>query len=649
MSLTLAEQLSAFPLLSTVLRVDFELYDAEGTFERTASILRDWANQKSLQFGAALDEDTENLSRAAERFRLEFCRSTDSWTLFLEHPDSREESRSWICEIALEKRGGGTRFSTRLSHRQPMERPLPLPRAPKYISGIVRAVGAVDDRVLEGTPQRIGTADIASLTDLLESKRRRLPVLVVSDDDLLDQPACSPERLADFHCGIAHVVHLDTGGAWSLSNLWGPEWSTYRGAVRCYLPGLDHSSSDPRLHRLWFGQTIRRLDASRADGFLNQSLKQVFVTVTAQFEPFPLLSPAALRRQVAESAQAESVADPSESTIVPSSIAALAESFWTDTMPLPAVDDSVQRGAAEERERSDRLQVDLGEKISILTVQLQVLEGQLQEARNQSAQERVQFENLQDELDLYGQVNSELQLKVDVLTGKRTEDSSEVVRALWTSFSEFFQSIQNLSTQYKRVEAESAEKEQIQGSFEEAKLEIHSLRAQVEILKFRKPEAPSLKAELQLNDSDSLRAFFTDQPYGRIEVLPSAAKSYRDYPFNDLERMTEGLLILRDLYLPMKLAVGDEGSKLHEKFQSRIEVGKFRFGPTAKEATRKHNEEDHTVKLPDGRRIACEKIRDKTTNMNWQFYFGVYFAWDEKEKTLYVKAFGHGDSPSART
>lgn len=647
---TLADQLSALPLLTTVLRVDFDLYEASGSFEEAASILRDWANQKCLPFGVGISPDALELSHSAERFRLEFGRTADAWSLFLEHPDSREQFRSWICEIALELKDSKTRFSTRLSHRQPMNLPLPLPRAPKYVSEIVKRIGAVDQRVLEGAPQRIGAAEVSALTNLLESKSRRLPVIAISDDDLSEGPACFPGKVADFHCGIAHVVHLDVGGSWALTNLWGTEWSTYRGAVRCYLPGLNHKSGEPLNHRLWLAQTVRRLDANRADGFLNLCLRQVFATVTAEFEPFPLLSPAAVRRRLAESTatqEAATVSEAAEKEEIAGQV--LSEPVRTGTVPLGGLRDALSRAAAEALERAALIEKDYRERIDILTEQLKNAEDQLQQARNQGAQDRVRLEKLQEELDLYGQVNSELQLKINVLTGKVSDEGSEVVKTMWASFSGFFQSIQNLSTQYKRVESEVVDRQQIEEELDEAKADIYSLRAQVEVLNLRKQGVPLARAELRLNDSDSLESFMNDQAYGTIKILQSAAKAYRDYPFKDLERMIVGLTILRDHYLPMKLAARDESAKLHEEFQQCIKSGNFTFGWTAKEANRKHNEDDHTVKLPDGRRISCEKIRDKTTNMNWQFFFGVYFAWDEVERILYLKGFGHGESPSART
>lgn len=58
-----------------------------------------------------------------------------------------------------------------------------------------------------------------------------------------------------------------------------------------------------------------------------------------------------------------------------------------------------------------------------------------------------------------------------------------------------------------------------------------------------------------------------DQKYESVVTLPSAEKSYRDYPFNDLERTVEGFTIFRDCYLPMKFATREESSRLHQEFQ----------------------------------------------------------------------------------
>jgi hypothetical protein len=647
---TLSEQLAAFPLLTTVLRVDFALYETPDSFNKAVLILSNWANEKCLPFRVAIPTDDVQLSHAGEQFRVEFSRTDDAWALFLEHPDSRQESRSWICEIALESKDGKTRFSTRLSHRQPMNRPLPLPRAPKYLAEIVKNIGAVDHRILEEAPLQITGSTVSTFTDLLESKSRRLPIIAISDDDLTGEPVCDPQKIADFNRGVAHVVHLDTGASWALTNYWGKEWSTYQGAVRCYLPGLDHKSGEPLHHRLWFAQTIRRLNANYADGFLNQCLRQVFATVTAQFEPFSLLSPAAVGRRLSEATAA--LKDTIASDILKEEIVASqasAEAGWMDKPLVEPVAPAILPEVAEEREKAAQLEKEYQEKIEILTAQLKAVEDQLQEARNQIAQERVEFENLKNELELYKQVCEELELKNAVLTGKATPEISEVIRAMWKNFSGFFQSIQNLAAQYKRVELEVADKENIERALEKTKTDNYALRAQIEVLKMRRQGVSPAKAELYLNDPDSLRSFMGDQTYGSVVILQSAEKSYRDYPFNDLERMTEGLAILRDYYLPMKLATGEEASKLHEEFEQHIKSGKFTHGWTAKEANLKHNEDDHTVRTPDGRRVRCEKIRDKAANLNWQFFFCVYFAWDEVERVLYIKGFGHGESPSAHT
>lgn len=380
-----------------------------------------------------------------------------------------------------------------------MNGPLPLPRAPKYIADIARIVGAVDHTVLEGAPIRISASNLPYLTNLLEAKSRRLPVVAISDDDLSEEPACLPQKVADFHCGIAHVLYLDPGASWALTNLWGPEWSTYRGALRCYMPGMNHQSDEPHDHRLWFGNTIRRLDAAHADGFLNQCLRQVFAAVTAQFESFPLLSPAAVLRRAAEDTAAQMAALAIESLKeVEQNRQILPEPVWTDEIPLEPPVVPISHEILEDRERAKRLEQELNEKIDILTAQLKAAEDQLQEARNQNAQERVKFENLKDELELYKQVNEELQLRVDVLTGKGPEGAPEVVRGMWTSFSGFFEKIQNLAAQYRRVELEGTDRVLLGQELDDAKSEIYSLRAQNEALKIHKAEVAIERAQLRV-------------------------------------------------------------------------------------------------------------------------------------------------------
>jgi len=396
MSLTLAEQLSALPLplLTTVLRVEFDLYETPTVFEQAASILETWANVKCKPSGVVIPVDTNEFSFSADSLGVEFARTDDAWALCLEHPDSssRAGGRSWVCEIALERRIGVTRFSTRLSYRQPINGPVPAPRAPKYIADLVRNVGAVDHQILEGRPQPIGAGDVSTLIDLLESKSRRLPIIAISNDEESGGPFCSPERLADFHCGTAHVLQLDVRATWGLTTLWDEKWSTYRGAVRCYAPGLDHRSSNPFQHRLWLPTSIRRADAFNADGFLNLCLRHVFATVTAQFESIPLLSPAAIKRRVAElSAVQKPTAPTEEARDREPTLQVLHEAIWIDAIPVTpiAADGAIgieSLAAAEKRHI---------EQVDALAIQVKSLEGQLQEARNQSAQEGVKYEALE--------------------------------------------------------------------------------------------------------------------------------------------------------------------------------------------------------------------------------------------------------------
>lgn len=78
MARTLSEQLAALPLLTTVLRVDFDLYKGPDSFRQATEILLNWANQKCLPFGAVITPDSQQKGQIGERFRLEFSRTASA-------------------------------------------------------------------------------------------------------------------------------------------------------------------------------------------------------------------------------------------------------------------------------------------------------------------------------------------------------------------------------------------------------------------------------------------------------------------------------------------------------------------------------------------------------------------------------------------
>lgn len=137
-------------------------------------------------------------------------------------------------------------------------------RAPRFVRSVVGdrvwTVGISGERVF---PFSFGvtSANLDELQVLVESEQRRLPVIVVSEYDRRTLAGDMHELIAGDLCGLAHVVRLNSDGAWELTKRWGAEWSCYNGAIRLLWP-MRGGRGDPRAHPLW---TMDRLMSQTDD------------------------------------------------------------------------------------------------------------------------------------------------------------------------------------------------------------------------------------------------------------------------------------------------------------------------------------------------------------------------------------------------
>lgn len=132
-------------------------------------------------------------------------------------------------------------------------------RAPKFIRAIVDGtrnwtVGVGGERVFASS-LRAGEQNLIDLLTLIEFESRRLPIVIVSEYDGKTLAGDLDALLAADLCGLAHIVRLDTQGAWELTKQWGAEWSCYNGAVRLMWP-MRGGRGDPRAHPLWTADRI---------------------------------------------------------------------------------------------------------------------------------------------------------------------------------------------------------------------------------------------------------------------------------------------------------------------------------------------------------------------------------------------------------
>lgn len=95
------------------------------------------------------------------------------------------------------------------------------------------------------------------VSERLEDTGRRLPVVVVSAEEVTGRPSLDPHRLAGQLAGLAEVALLHDGeAAWELTKQVGKEFSCFGGAVRVYWPGFNSRTDDPFSHRLWLPDRV---------------------------------------------------------------------------------------------------------------------------------------------------------------------------------------------------------------------------------------------------------------------------------------------------------------------------------------------------------------------------------------------------------
>lgn len=120
---------------------------------------------------------------------------------------------------------------------------------PEFVSNLVEAGHAVDGpNTLVSKPWVVTSDAIRDLYGLLDGGRS-LPVLCFSEDPE-NAPSIDPTRATALFLGAAHPVYLTYDAAMRFTQEKDKRWSTFLGAIRVYLPGVEWSAS-AKGHPLW--------------------------------------------------------------------------------------------------------------------------------------------------------------------------------------------------------------------------------------------------------------------------------------------------------------------------------------------------------------------------------------------------------------
>lgn len=478
MGSTIAEQLSALPRLTTGLRVDLDLVESPNVLESAALVLKDWIAKKARLFEIDPDWSSADCLIKRREFQLEWSTDANSIAFNLSHSDLALDGRTWIVEGSLKTTAEKAGMQIRYGYRQPRSLSLPASRAPKFISDVVKRVGATDPHNLTCVAELIGRENFNAFAEILFSQQRRLPIVVVSLDQRTGSEYANAETLAAFLCGIAHVYRMDPISAFLLTEQVGNERSVFHGGIRCYAPRFTNESSLYD-HKLWTREAIVRLDATHKNGFQDMLLNHVFSTVTAEFEPFRLPAPSELRRQRTEREQCaaiealpavkqevEPTAEQLDLPLEPSILYAPASFQQYGINPetgalevngheITTVEKETALSAAI-REVGGLYQRYWEGKVKDIQDELNDLNLVLRELRDENAQKSVEI----NRLTAFERKVQDLQDENNLLRGKYEAGGSPALNDFWESMNILFESAQTLTMEARRVHEQESQLEQ---------------------------------------------------------------------------------------------------------------------------------------------------------------------------------------------
>jgi len=168
-------------------------------------------------------------------------RSAISWS----YPDDNDGNLLWHSNCDVSEFGGLVEFSLQLLmgstqfYIAPVEFRL---RRPRVVASLIRQFDCIHgDTRLSMEPSGLSAEHVSDfVSQRLYSKRRRLPIVLVSRMSASNKWLVDPTDLADSLAGIAEVHILDDKwAAYALSDEIGNLYSCYNGAVRLYWPDFD--------------------------------------------------------------------------------------------------------------------------------------------------------------------------------------------------------------------------------------------------------------------------------------------------------------------------------------------------------------------------------------------------------------------------
>lgn len=215
---------------------------------------RTWNTLLNLEFG------TQNLSPLPNHVITMTVQETDEFRYSQfewSHPDDQEKNLLWKTFITLCTDSNKIEFSIvlRIESAQFIVKPVLGYNfgRPGVVDEILEKYECkISGEIIPKQTQKITNSDEVEdfVSNILESPKRVLPVVLLSKDVWTDTPFTDPENVQRKVLGYARVVVIDKYAGFELTGLVGKQLSCYNGAIRVYWAGFN-KASDPYSHQLY--------------------------------------------------------------------------------------------------------------------------------------------------------------------------------------------------------------------------------------------------------------------------------------------------------------------------------------------------------------------------------------------------------------
>ena len=224
----------------------------EGTFAHVSRIIHSWIVEKFSGIDIPEKPHSYSTNRAGITIDILYDWDKRYYTMRTTHTDREVAGKMWITQASLyvDDNGLWLGIKNHFSIHTPVDTDYSIYSAPSFVNRIASNVYLMDSNNVVGSVQTVGSEQsVEELFDLVTSKERTLPVIIISEASLagykyfyvIDEPGhyfLDGGKLCSELNYLAHVFYLPLLYQTKWNELIGSTWEVYNGAVRTYYPNF---------------------------------------------------------------------------------------------------------------------------------------------------------------------------------------------------------------------------------------------------------------------------------------------------------------------------------------------------------------------------------------------------------------------------